>query len=198
MKISELDVENLSVDQISRLLFGLSDDGEQGDCIFVFGSKNGYEYRVPKAVELYNAGRAKKILFSGGATWGDQSEPEAIAMKRAAVALGVDAEDILTETESKHTKENVLASLLTLDREFQLQSVRRLLVVTTTFHMRRCYLALNTFMPHWIQYSLCSVDDRTTRSDNWWLNPKGLDRARNEARKVIEYVQIGALIDDEF
>ena len=60
MKLSEVDVNKLSREQITRILFGNEqDDRKQGDCIFVYGG-NGIE-RVHKAVELYNQGRAKYV-----------------------------------------------------------------------------------------------------------------------------------------
>ncbi|MGC8486808.1 MAG: YdcF family protein [Clostridia bacterium] len=198
MKISDLDPDHLSQEQITQLLFpGWRDDGRPGDCIFVFGSKHAVNFRVPKAVSLYQAGRAPRILCSGGAVWEDVAVPEALVMKRAAVSLGVPEDAILTEIESQGTKENVICSLLTLDRAFQLQDIRRLLVVTTAFHMRRCYLVLKTYMPAWIRYSLCPVDDRTSRADNWWLHPDGVRNVRLESRRVIEYVRMGAMIDDD-
>lgn len=52
-------------------------------------------------------------------------------------------------------------------------------------------------MPAWIQYSLCPVDDRTTRADNWWLHPNGVRNVRHESRRVIEYVRMGAMVDDD-
>ncbi|MGM0866619.1 MAG: ElyC/SanA/YdcF family protein [Bacillota bacterium] len=51
------------------------------------------------------------------------------------MSLGVPERDILTEEISLHTLENVLASLLVLDREFHLHNIQRLLVVTTSYHI---------------------------------------------------------------
>jgi hypothetical protein len=59
MNISQLEFEKLSVNQITNLLFSnIEDDYETGDCILVVGSKTAVHYRLPKAVELYNQGRA--------------------------------------------------------------------------------------------------------------------------------------------
>jgi hypothetical protein len=60
MKLSEINVNELSREQITKILFGEEkDNNQQGDCIFVYGGK-GIE-RVHKAVELYNQRRAKYI-----------------------------------------------------------------------------------------------------------------------------------------
>lgn len=199
MKISELNPGHLTREQMTKLIFdGISDDGQNGDCIFVFGSNKSTKYRVPKAVELYMDARAPKILFSGGMIWeGQHNKPEALVMKEKSIELGVPRKDILTERESKHTKENILASLVVLDRAFTLHRMKRLLVVTSAYHMRRAYLTLRTYMPQWIEYSLCPADDLTTKQDNWWLHAGGTKRITTESKKIIEYVKNGAIEDDE-
>lgn len=198
MYISKMDIEKLTDNQMSKLLFsGIDDDGEKGDCIFVVGSSMAVQYRLPKAVELYTQGRASKILFSGGVKWDGSNYPEAIALKNEAISLGVPEQDILTEDISLHTLENVLASLLVLNREFHLHNIERLLVVTTSYHMRRLHLTLKTYMPNWIKFTLCPSEDNYTRKDNWFLSEMGRKRVQNESEKVIKYVKQGALCDEK-
>jgi uncharacterized SAM-binding protein YcdF (DUF218 family) len=198
MKISQLNPNKLTDEQMTNLLYlNISDDMEKGDCIFVPGSNKAVEYRLPKAVELYQEGRANKILFSGGVAWEDSNLPEALLLKNRALELGIPEEDILIEDLSKHTKENVLASLLVLDREFDLHNINRLLIVTTTYHMRRLHLTLKTYMPHWIKYSLCPVNDKTTKIDNWFQYHYGRKRVEDESKKIINYVNRGIIVDDE-
>ncbi|MCP3742029.1 YdcF family protein [Rossellomorea sp. BNER] len=198
MYISKLDVEKLTNNQMTKLLFsGIEDDNEKGDCIFVAGSSKAIQYRLPKAVELYNQGRASKILFSGGVRWKDSELPEALELKNEAIALGVPEKDILTEDLSLQTLENVLASLLVLDREFHLHNIQRLLVVTTSYHMRRLHLTLKTYMPDWINFTLCPAEDNNTGENNWFLSEIGRKRVKDESAKVIKYIQQGALCDEK-
>jgi uncharacterized SAM-binding protein YcdF (DUF218 family) len=197
MYISKLDGEKLTDHQMTNLLFeGIEDDNKPGDCIFVVGSSTAVRYRLPKAVELYKEGRAGKILFSGGVKWKGSEFPEAITLKNEAMALGVPEKDLLIEDISLHTLENVLASLLVLDRAFHLYRIERLLVVTTTYHMRRLHLTLKTYMPKWIKFTLCPVNDQTTRKNNWFLSEKGRKRVQTESLKIINYVKQGALVDE--
>lgn len=199
IQISELDPKHLTRDQMTNLLFeGISDDGQNGDCILVFGSSQCLKYRLPKAIELYRSGRAAKILCSGGMTWDNQHQTEAEIMRDKALELGISTENLLVEKESRNTKENILASLLVLDRAFQLHNVRRIIAVTATYHMKRTHLTLKTYMPEWISFSLCPVDNQTTGKNNWWLNRYGRKRVREESRKIIEYVRMGAIKDDLF
>lgn len=198
MLISQLDPADLSDEQMTELLFGLQDDGAQGDCIFVPGSSKCVEYRVPLAVELYRRSRAPKLLFSGGRTWLErgQSAPEAILMQESARDLGVPQAAMLVETKSLSTKENVMESAQVLERVIGLAQVSRLILVATAFHMRRLHLTMRTYLPANIAYSCCPADDHSTRKDNWWLSDKGRRRVHEEARKLIAYVKSGQLIDD--
>ncbi|GIN74776.1 hypothetical protein J14TS2_52510 [Bacillus sp. J14TS2] len=197
MYISQLESEKLTDQQMTNLLFaGIEDDQKKGDCIFVVGSSKATTYRLPIAVELYKQGRARKILFSGGVKWQGSDISEAMTLRKEAIALGVPEMDILIEDESRHTFENVLASLLVLNRAFHLHNIERLLVVTTSYHMRRLHLTLKTYMPSWIEFSLCPANDRNTKKENWFLSEKGRQRVQLESSKVISYVKQGALIDE--
>lgn len=197
INISQLHSDKLSDSQLTDLLFkNLADDFEKGDVIFVPGSSKAVIYRLPKAIQLYNEGRAKKILFSGGVIWEGTNLTEAQLLKQNAVEQGVAEEDILIENNSLHTKENVLASLLILDRAFELHNIKRILVVTSSYHMRRTLLNLKTYLPDWIQFSICSVDDTTTKLDNWFLTSYGRERVEMEVNKIINYVKQGSIMDE--
>ncbi|RKN73009.1 YdcF family protein [Paenibacillus ginsengarvi] len=198
MRISELDSESLSRDDVDMLLFHrMNDDGADGDCIFVFGSKRSMLYRFPQAVRLYREKRAPLLLFSGGVRWEGQPDVEAAMMKAEAVRLGIPETDILIETKSRHTLENVLFSSDVLERHIGLAHIRRILIVTTAYHMRRCLLTLKTYMPPSIEYTYCPVDDKDTKRDNWFKSEAGRTRAIDECRKLITYVSKGQLTDYE-
>ncbi|MGD6843945.1 YdcF family protein [Bacillus infantis] len=197
-RISKLDFNHLSDRQVGDLLYkNIADDKASGECIFVLGSSKAAEYRLPKALELYRSGRAGKLLFSGGVVWAPSKLCEAELLKEKALALGIPAADILIEDQSLHTKENVLASLLVLDREFNLHTIKRILVVTASYHIRRAHLTMKTYMPDWIQYSLCPVDDIHTKEGNWQQSEAGRLRAKREAEKLIYYVKQGIITDAE-
>lgn len=63
--------------------------------------------------------------------------------------------------------------------------------------MRRLYLTLKTYMPHWIKFSLCPTDDNHTRESNWFLSELGRKRVRDECEKLIKYVKQGAISDQK-
>lgn len=198
MLVSNIEVEQLTDAIITRLLFSdIEDDGANGNCIFVAGSSKATQSRLPRALELYKQGRADKILFSGGVKWDENEESESVALKKEAMANGIPENNILLEDQSLHTLENVLASLLVLDREFHLYKIKRLLIVTSSYHMKRLYLTLKTYMPDWIQFTLCPADDLAMSKENWFSTEISRQRVLTEARKLVTYVKQGALRDIE-
>lgn len=195
MLVSQLNENALTDGIIQRLLFdGLTDEGQKADCILVLGSRKAVQYRVPVAVEAYKAGRAPKLLMSGGAS---EPVPEAELMRQKALELGVPDEDILVESQSRNTVENMLFSLVTLQRAFWLNRVRNILLVTTACHMRRSlHLARYLFPAHFKVYP-CPALDTHTRPDNWMQTEQGRQRATAEAQNVIRCVRNGVFPDFE-
>ncbi|PWV94472.1 DUF218 domain-containing protein [Paenibacillus cellulosilyticus] len=192
MLLSELSVEDLDHTMINRIIFeNLNDDGLIGDVVLVFGSITAPVYRVPKAVELLHSNRASKIIMSGG----QSDPPEAMAMQDAALRLGAQQSDIILETRSNNTFENALFTKSLLDEIYGLKAIRRILLVTNYFHLRRCLLTMKTYMPEWIEYSLCGVLDNNTRPENWWTNEKGRTRVMNEVERLIKYTRSKSIVD---
>lgn len=192
MYLSELTINDIHHSIIQKIIFeNLDDDGLTGDVILVFGSITAPVYRVPKAVELMNNNRAAKIIMSGG----QSHPPEALIMKEAAMKLGIKETDILLETKSTNTSENALFTKSLLDERYGLSNIGRILLVTNFFHLRRCLLTMKTYMPDWIEYSLCGVLDTNTRPDNWWTNEKGKTRVMNEMERLIKYTKSKAIVD---
>jgi len=90
---------------------------EQAEVIVGFGSFDDNIAR--RSAELYLTGYAPKILFTGGlgrCTEHLFSQPEAERFRDVAVSLGVRPEDILLETKSTNTKENILLTRALLEK----------------------------------------------------------------------------------
>lgn len=200
MLVSRITEENLSIEVIDRLLFqGLEDTGENADCIIVLGSIKAAKYRVPVAVEAYKAGRASKLMLCGGKLrdFPNGKYSEAEHMRQAALALAVDEEDIVLENSSQNTVENILFTLIELQRTFWLNKVRRVLLVTTAYHMRRSLAIARYLFPDHIEIIPCPANDNNTRRDNWMNTQVGIDRAKKETMKIVESVLNGIIPDFE-
>lgn len=197
MLLSQINENNLDVDLINKILFDIpTDDGLNGDCIWVFGSKTWLEERVQLAVNLYKDKRAPYILFSGGL--GNNGKiAEAIEMKEKAISLGVPKDAILTEEISNNTTENVICSLLVLERKFLLQKIKRLIVISSPFHIQRLSLTLSRYMPKWIKYSYCYDNNSILSKNNWNKSDKTKERIQKETKGIIFYAKNGYIDDKE-
>lgn len=200
MLVSRIKEEDLTFEIVDRLLFqGLEDTGEDADCIIVLGSVKATQYRVPVAVDAYNAGRANKLMLCGGALRdfpvGKCSEAE--HMYKAALELGVVEENIILENSSQNTVENILFALIELQRAFWLNKVRRVLLVTTAYHMRRSLAIARYLFPKHIAIVPCPANDNNTRRDNWVNTPVGIERAKGEAMNIVRCVINGVIPDFE-
>ena len=197
MLVSQIKEENLTFDVIDRLLFqDLADSGESADCIIVLGSTNAAKYRVPVAANAYHAGRSGTILLCGGALH-EGSRSEAEQMRQAALELGVAEGHVIMETSSQNTIENSLFALIELQRAFCLNNIRRVLLVTTAYHMRRSLSLARYLFPQHIAVLPCPANDTHTRRDTWTNSPIGIARAKKEAMKIVDCVRNGAIPDFE-
>ena len=85
--------------------------------------------RVKAAVELYRAGKVKKLVMTGGVSRDLQSS--AGNMQMIAEKMGVPKGDIIQEREAGNTFENIVFS-----RKF-IENSPRVVIVSTGFHLAR-------------------------------------------------------------
>jgi len=91
--------------------------------------------RVTHALNLYHAGKVKKILFTGGnARLFEDPLRDNSPIYDFYVMCGVAPEDILIENSSRNTRENALFVKDMLEKK---ESSRKVILITSAFHMRR-------------------------------------------------------------
>jgi uncharacterized SAM-binding protein YcdF (DUF218 family) len=90
------------------------------------------EERVRAGVDLWRQGTASLVIMAGGRTRG-AARAESEAMGEAALGLGLPPGALLLESASQSTYENALRVAEILGE----RGLRRVLVVTTPFHLRR-------------------------------------------------------------
>jgi uncharacterized SAM-binding protein YcdF (DUF218 family) len=94
-----------------------------------------FRERINHAINLYKNQNVNKIIFTGGV--GESNEPaEAVVGKRYALARQVKLNDILTETESRTTYQNLKNARLVAST-YQLN---KFLIVSDPLHMKRSVL----------------------------------------------------------
>jgi uncharacterized SAM-binding protein YcdF (DUF218 family) len=91
--------------------------------------------RILHPLQLYKEGRVKKFIITGGSGSLTQTYSlEAAELKQILLEACVPEGDIITEDKSRNTHENALFTKNVLK---QLPGVKKLLLVTSAFHMRR-------------------------------------------------------------
>lgn len=91
-----------------------------------------FQERIRHAIDLYNSGEVRFLLFTGGVGLGDRAAESEIA-REYAIRRGVPAGHIYYETQSTTTRENLQQAKTLLDRE----DLSKVLVVSDPLHMKR-------------------------------------------------------------
>lgn len=170
-------------------LKGCTEVTQEGDCVpadaIVAVSGGNTPVRASEAIELYKAGWAKTVIFSGAAA--DKSGPSnAEVMRRQALEAGVPAEDIKVESMSQTTRQNAerVKQLLV---EAGSGSAQRVILVTSPYHQRRASLEFQELAGDGI-----TIVNRPTPKDPdwsvvWWLTPRGWWLAGGELAKIAAF-----------
>ena len=160
MKLSETKAEALSSltdEQLARLIYGgIQDTGTQADVALLLGtSPKICRERAEQAAALYQAGRVRYIMPTGGVAWDYEGDriTEAEFMRQVLLNQGVPDEAILLENEARTTKENMLYGAIQINRLLKLQNVRTVCIVTSANHMRRSLALASWLLPRSLQIS---------------------------------------------
>jgi SanA protein len=112
--------------------------------------------RVATAVDLYQAGRVKKLLMSGDNRFVNYNEPA--AMKKLAIQLGAPAEDIVLDYAGRRTYDSCY-------RAKEIFGVRQVVVVTQRFHLDRALFLCDALG---IESVGVVADRRVYQTIRWW------------------------------
>ena len=135
-----LQVASYSTDKVYRAVADVPNDN---NIAIVLGAKvwddgslsHALIDRVTTAIELYKAGKVKKLLMSGDNPSADYDEPT--AMKKYAVELGVPENDIVLDFAGRRTYD-------TCYRAKEIFEVKKAVIVSQEFHLARSiYLCQN-------------------------------------------------------
>lgn len=128
------------------------------------------------AAKLWHAGKAPRLLFSGGSSPG--MKPEAVTARELLELMGVPAAAITLEPDSRTTRENARFSVPLLHAA----GARRVLVVTSSWHMPRALMNLEAAALdiEWLAAACDQHDFEGTGLPGgwWWPNTEALDFSR--------------------
>lgn len=93
--------------------------------------------RITHALQLYQEGKIKKILITGGQGLNPSNpQSEAEVLQRFLLMTGVPAEDVMIEDQAKNTRENALFTKNFLE-EKGINTNQEFVLITSAFHMNR-------------------------------------------------------------
>ena len=164
----------------------ISEQPVSADAIFVFGSPA--DARIKKAVELYHNGYADKLILTGHSpVWSREAEPEAVRMQNYALRHGVPSEAVFVEPDSITLPDNVKRTID--DFEAREYHPKRIIIVASTYILRRAYMEWYKFTPWDIQIIPVSAanDDlsENLRRTTWHVSEKGVWMLLNEYAKIV-------------
>ncbi len=125
--------------------------------------------RFNNAIELYFKGKIKKILISGGTSSIIVDYPrEASAIEQYLLTLGVPAEDLIVEPNSRNTRENAVFSAEIIQRNYPEASC---LLITSAWHMRRAHGCFRKVNLSAIPFSVDFMNEAQRPSLGFYLLP---------------------------
>jgi uncharacterized SAM-binding protein YcdF (DUF218 family) len=146
--------------------------------------------RYQKAVELYNAGFANKIIFSGGITDYEYGSFPFSDVLPHILSTGVPSEDIIHEDKSLNTREQAI-EVLKFSRDY---NWKRLILVATHEHQYRAYL---TFLREILDSKSGIIIYNSPARNLGWFTETGwglrFDRLQQEFDRIDHYSALGHL-----
>ena len=204
MKLSEISIDNLNDREIEKIVFSnIEDNGKSAKYGIVFGSYTLQKYRIETAFKMYNEGRVKKLILSGGSggisNKNNQKIAEADIMKKILLEKGINEQDLILENTSNSTIENGInvANILNDLKE----DIHELMLISSEFHLKRCMAIMKKYYKEDIEYILVPAKDGFTDRENWFLSEKVFNSGRSlvefEADLLIKYAKENKIYDLE-
>ena len=145
-------------------------------------------------VELYQAGRAPLLIFTGGwVPWQPGAEPEGVVLTRYAEEFGVPGDSILVTGKVANTAREAVAVAEMLGPKEELGDPPKVLLVTSAFHMRRSKMLFENagldVVPFRVDFQVSS-GRKTTILDflPWGGSLRQMERALREVYGYLYYM----------
>ena len=204
MKLSEINKElinSLTPRQLWNVVCGgIVDDGASAEYAIVLGgnSKACIE-RASAAAELYHTGRVKYFIPSGGVEHplenGDMIL-ETNHMKRVLLDRGVPNNSILIEDQARTTKENMICSVIVMNRKTPSYPNKDVIIVSSISHLQRARALAETFLPRMMKIHLYPVYPKEDL-DTWLSDEKHIKSLKNCIRLTKDLINQGIIEDIE-
>jgi uncharacterized SAM-binding protein YcdF (DUF218 family) len=156
------------------------------DIAIVFGITT-WKRPVERALELYRAGLARRLLFTGGFN-PKAGAVEAAEMAREAEAGGVPRSAILVEDRATNTSENMAFAARLLEASGGLDAVGSILLVAIHYHMRRVLMTAQRTFPARIALGTAAYPSIYYSDRDWMASDRGRGDVASEIDKIRLYL----------
>ena len=186
--------------KIEKIVFEVPESKQvKTDIGFVFGGIS-QEYRLQKALELYQNGLINKILLSGGIgkISTEKTKTDVCMMLEYLKQINTPKDimrDILVEDKSRDTYENIVNSL-----KLYSKPNRTYTLISSDFHLRRCSGIFAYILDKSNQdgmFSISPVMDNQTDKNNWQNNKMGNILIYKELLSLLYHAKNKKMYDEE-
>ena len=184
--ITKLDNDNLTkddIEKINNLMFNFHDEITSPDLIIVLASSS--IKRIEKAVELskkYNL----KILISGANYLSKDQMYEYEKYYIYAITHGINKDDLIIESISHNTKENIINSLKLIKDNYH-----NVIIVSSSQHLLRVKLTLEKELTKNnitnLNFYLVPSYATLVPKDTWYKESKAKEIIKGELERLIKY-----------
>lgn len=177
-------ISRFPVEVKTGIVYGHTPDftGNADVALLLGGQPREIEHRARAAAALYKTGRVTRIMPTGGVEWDTPHGrlSEAAYLSLVLKECGVPEEAIVPENNARTTKENMIFAALELLRHEKEFTVKRIVLVTSAFHMRRSLMLAENYLPR--HYEIVSFMARSAfdEPDKWFTDDYHALRVRNE------------------
>ena len=200
MKLSNIKYSDLlfkyKKSDIEKIIFdNFQMENKNTDFGIVFGGISMIPYRVEKALKLYNAHNINKIILTGGIGYfnSDRFITEAMKMKKYLIRKGVNEKDMIIESSSRTSYENIKNILDLLKNQGEIDN-KTYTLITSDFHLKRCMLMMSKLIDKKRLYAV-AVKDNKTDIDNWYKSLYGKVIIKREIILMRYYAKKGIIED---
>jgi len=159
----------------------------KADLAFVFGTRHPDPAHI--AGDLIRRGAVRYVVLTGGESrYGIE---EAVTHRAILAERGVRPEQVVVESASTNTLENVTFSLPLIAARIALGKVRAVVAITKWYHCRRGVMTLKRHMPGGVRYYTVTYEPGGVPRTGWYLDPAARRRVLKEWHSIPLYLARG-------
>ena len=195
MFLSECDYEDLTHEQIDKLLFSADlEKPVKSDYAILLGTAPEFAVvRARIAAEYFHAGGADRIVTTGGAV-NDKTVTESAVMRAKLEQLGVPSDCIIDEPTAQDTVQNMTCSVTEICRRCNIYEVGTVAIISEPFHMRRALCLADMFLPRFIK-AVGYTRDIAAQRDGWKTDDRLARCVRTEVDLLKYYISRKVIAD---